>query len=85
VHVSTNATKVTNTCRPLYLRISVSLCTDWTHEANEDGGGSSVGLEDSLTLFVYSAIFPYLILTPWSTVLLENLTGLRLVKKFPAF
>jgi len=27
---------------------------------------------------------PYL-LTPWCRVLLENLTGLKLVKKFPAF
>jgi hypothetical protein len=25
------------------------------------------------------------VLTPWSTVLLEKLTGLQLVKKFPAF
>jgi hypothetical protein len=25
------------------------------------------------------------LLTPWSTVLLEKLTGLQLVKKFPAF
>jgi hypothetical protein len=25
------------------------------------------------------------LLTPWSRVLLEKLTGLRLVKKFPAF
>jgi len=87
VLVSANATNVTNTCRPLYQRIEcmfVSLCTDWTYEANEDGGGSSVGLEDSLTLFVYSTIFPYLIFTPWSTLFLEKLTGLQLVKKFPA-
>jgi hypothetical protein len=27
----------------------------------------------------------YLLLTPWSTVLLEKLTGLQLVKKLPAF
>jgi hypothetical protein len=28
---------------------------------------------------------PFLILTPWSRVLLEKLTGLQLVKKFLAF
>jgi len=32
----------------------------------------------------YKAIHPYL-LTPWCRVLLEKLTGLQLVKKFPAF
>jgi hypothetical protein len=31
-----------------------------------------------------SGMFPYL-LTPWSRVLLEELTGLKLVKKFLAF
>ena len=34
-------------------------------------------------LLTYS-LTPYL-LTPWSRVLLEKLTGLELVKKFPAF
>jgi len=29
--------------------------------------------------------FIYYLLTPWSRVLLEKLTGLQLVKKFPAF
>ena len=33
---------------------------------------------------VPSTVFPYL-LTPWCRVLLEKLTGLQLVKKFPAF
>ena len=43
VLVSTNATDVTNACGPLYLRIKcmfVLLCSDWSYEANEDGGGS---------------------------------------------
>jgi hypothetical protein len=31
------------------------------------------------------ALFTYSILSPWSRVLLEKLTGLQLVKKFPAF
>jgi hypothetical protein len=30
-------------------------------------------------------LYLYLYLTVWSTVLLEKLTGLKLVKKFPAF
>jgi hypothetical protein len=33
---------------------------------------------------LYLYLFTYL-LTPWCTVLLEKLTGLQLVKKFPAF
>ena len=32
---------------------------------------------------VYNKI--YYLLTPWCRVLLEKLTGLQLVKKFPAF
>ena len=86
--VSTDAAKVTNACRPVYLRIKcmfVLLCSDLTFEANEDGGGYLVGYECSLALFVYSAILRQLILTPWSRVLLEKLTGSQLVKKFPAF
>jgi hypothetical protein len=63
----------------------VLLCSDLTCQANEDGGGYSVGFESSLALFVYSAILPNSVLTPWSRVLLEKLTGLQLVKKFPAF
>ena len=35
--------------------------------------------------FIYLYIFIKLILTPWCKVLLEKLTGLQLVKKFPAF
>ena len=38
----------------------------------------------SLILFIYIYIYIYL-LTPWCRVLLEKLTGLQLVKKFPAF
>jgi len=30
-------------------------------------------------------LFAFHLLTPWSRVLLEKLTGLQLVKKFPAF
>jgi hypothetical protein len=30
-------------------------------------------------------LFTYILLTPWSVVLLEKLTGLQLVKKFTAF
>jgi len=63
----------------------VLLCSDLTCQADEDGGGYSVGFEGSLGLFVYSAILPYLVLTQWSRVLLQKLTGLQLVKKFPAF
>jgi len=35
------------------------------------------------TLLTY--LLTYLLLTPWCRVLLQNLTGLQLVKKFPAF
>ena len=34
---------------------------------------------------VNATYIPTYLLTPWSRVLLENLTGLQLVKKFPAF
>ena len=61
------------------------LCSDVTYEANEDGGGYSIGVERSLAHCVYSAVLPHLILTPWSRVLLEKLTGSQLVKKFPTF
>ena len=38
-----------------------------------------------MNIFIYPTHkFTYL-LTPWSRVLLETLTGLQLVKKFPAF
>ena len=37
-----------------------------------------------LLLFLWSKMLTYL-LTPWCRVLLEKLTGLQLVKKFPAF
>ena len=36
------------------------------------------------TIYIYIYIYIY-ILTPWCRVLLEKLTGLQLVKKFPAF
>ena len=32
-----------------------------------------------------NAVLTYSLLTPWCRVLLEKLTGLQLVKKFPAF
>ena len=35
-------------------------------------------------IYLLAYLFTYL-LTPWSRVLLENLTGSQLVKKFPAF
>ena len=35
-------------------------------------------------VYIYTIYFTYL-LTPWCRVLLEKLTGLQLVKKFPAF
>jgi hypothetical protein len=56
VLVRTNATNVTNTCRPFYLRIKcmfVLLCSYLTCQANEDGGRYSVGLEGSLALFIF--------------------------------
>ena len=34
---------------------------------------------------VYTDLLTYLLFTPWCRVLLEKLTGLQLVKKFPAF
>ena len=42
------------------------------------------GLQFGLVEQIHGAQYPYL-LTPWCTVLLEKLTGLQLVKKFPAF
>ena len=53
--VCTNAANVTNTDRLLYLRIKcilALLCSDLTYEANEDGGGYSVGFDGSLALFI---------------------------------
>ena len=38
-----------------------------------------------LTYLLTCLLTYYLLLTPWCRVLLENLTGLQLVKKFPAF
>ena len=41
-----------------------------------------------LLTYLFTDLFSYLLiylLTPWSTVLLEKLTGRQLVKKFPAF
>jgi hypothetical protein len=39
---------------------------------------------DYLLTYLLTCLLTYL-LTPWSRVLLEKLTGLQLVKKFPAF
>ena len=39
----------------------------------------------SLQLYLYIYIYIYILLTSWSGVLLEKLTSLQLVKKFPAF
>jgi hypothetical protein len=63
----------------------VLLCSDLTYGANEDGGGYLVGFEGSLALFVYSAILPYLMLTPLRRVLLEKLAGSQLVSNSPRF
>jgi len=38
----------------------------------------------TLLTYLFTYLLPYL-LTPWYRVLLEKLTGLQLVKKFPAF
>ena len=38
-----------------------------------------------LVLAATSLMFCYNVLTPWCRVILEKLTGLQLVKKFPAF
>ena len=48
---------------------------------------STYSSERSLMLFVFSDLGSGVIylLTPWCRVLLEQLTGLQLVKKFPAF
>ena len=32
-----------------------------------------------------ASVWPFILLTPWCRVLLQKLTGLQLVKKFPAF
>ena len=40
--------------------------------------------ESYIYIYICTHIFTYL-LTPWCRVLLEKLTGLQLVKKFPAF
>jgi len=37
------------------------------------------------THIIHTYIYIYYLVTPWSRVLLEKLTGLKLVKKFPAF
>jgi hypothetical protein len=39
----------------------------------------------NVSLRIMSHLFTYLLLTSWSSVLHEKLTGLQLVKKFPAF
>ena len=39
----------------------------------------------SLQIMSYPDVDKVFLLTPWCTVLLEQLTGLQLVKKFPAF
>ena len=41
-------------------------------------------MDDSIRYTGNVLYFTYF-LTPWSTVLLEKLTGLQLVKKFPTF
>ena len=40
--------------------------------------------DDMIVWYDNPKVYTYL-LTPWSRVLLEKLTGLQLVKKFPAF
>ena len=43
------------------------------------------GMYTVYTWDVYTVYIPYYLLTPWCRVLLEKLTGLQLVKIFPAF
>ena len=61
----------------------------WLHgEVSIRSGTINLNLDSSFYLSVRSSwVFPkfYCILTPWCRVLLEKLTGLQLVKKFPAF
>ena len=55
------------------------------HQCSEENSLGNAAFECSLKQFF---IRPYLLnylLTPWCRVLLEKLTGLQLVKKFPAF
>ena len=46
---------------------------------------SSNGTQKFFTAFCKACNWPLYLLTPWCRVLLEKLTGLQLVKKFPAF
>ena len=38
-----------------------------------------------LVFYMAALLFTYLLLTPWNRILLEKLTGSKLIKKFPAF
>ena len=62
------------------------------HNYARDGTATGVGIETSLITYLLTYLLTYLptylltyLLTPWCRVLLEQLPGLQLVKKFPAF
>jgi hypothetical protein len=71
-----------------YLRlrtnIECDLClanfrTDYTHSVIENTQSMDRRFSENYSLLIY------FLLSPWSKVLLEKLTGLQLVKKFPSF
>jgi hypothetical protein len=55
-----------------------------TKELRVEGLRNTMGYSVPQAIIVWTASKHYL-LTPYSTVLLKKLTGLQLVKKFPAF
>ena len=60
------------------------LCKE--HESRREGGPKLIFKHDCFYGHFYTeSILSYYLLTPWCRVLLEKLTGLQLVKKFPAF
>ena len=73
--------------KTLIIRHVLSIATSWIRIYSADRRLSSFELPCITCLGHYPmwvAILNYLI-TPWCRVLLEKLTGLQLVKKFPAF
>ena len=52
----------------------------------KNGGWVGVGMWGRVLLFFFNPVGnTYYLLTPWCRFLLQKLTGLQLVKKFPAF
>ena len=58
---------------------SWNICKQYRHKASHYSQNALNSLHETLIRLTYS------ILSPWCRVLLEKLTGLQLVKKFPAF